>query len=230
MRATGFVAMGQGRKWNAAPVPRMKLESHASRSYAVQVTAAILLAMQIASIAVMAQAPIFQTAVSTASGILSCIDAFLIGALLYMSHRHSMQPSTLLSIYLPVTILFDAAKARSCFTRYDLDVSGSLLATVAALKFVLLVLEEVPKRTLFYNSGYVGKEAISGFWNRSVFWWLNTTLITGYRSLLVVDTLEELDPKFDSVVLLSRLDQVWKPSKMPPPPRPPWLMPLSQWG
>ena len=173
--------------------------------------------MQIASIAVMAEISTFQTAVSMTAATLSCVDGLLICTLIYMAHRHSLRPSTLLSIYLAVTIFFDAAKVLSYFTRYnDLQTNGSLLISIASVKFALLLLEEIPKRTLFYSTGDVGKEAVSGFWNRSVFWWVNSTLITGYRSLLVVDTLEQLDPKFDSAILLSRLDRVWTPSKIGP--------------
>jgi hypothetical protein len=78
-------------------------------------------------------------------------------------------------------------------------------------KIVLLLLEEVPKTNLlqrksseFANHGY---EAVSGLWNRSFFWWLNSTLVDGFRSILEIGSLEGIGPSFDSEKLHARLQK-----------------------
>lgn len=127
------------------------------------------------------------------------------GSLLYAEHRYSYSPSMLLSVYLSITILLDVAYVRSLFLRGSLDAISAVTSAALAAKLLILVLEEVPKRgpAVFRTS----KEFTSGLWNRSAFWWLNSTFLKGYYEFLRVDDLYSLDHHLDSHHLALKLDQ-----------------------
>nr|XP_036575809.1 ABC multidrug transporter [Colletotrichum truncatum]KAF6782442.1 ABC multidrug transporter [Colletotrichum truncatum] len=77
------------------------------------------------------------------------------------------------------------------------------------MKLLLVLLEEIPK------SGFPGpssKEEISGPVNRSVFGWLNPLFLLGSRDTLHVEDLGNIDRKFDSARLLSKLSSSWDSS------------------
>ncbi len=136
------------------------------------------------------------------------------GSLMYAEHRRSQRPSTLVSVYLSATILFDAAAARSLFLREggDARVLAAVETAVVVCKLVLLVLEETPKRGLLDAAAAaadVSDEATSGVWNRSLFWWLNSTLLRGFRSLLQIEHLSSLDGDLRSDTVLAELESKW---------------------
>lgn len=143
-----------------------------------------------------------------AAASLSVADVIVIGSLLYAEHRYSYSPSLLLSVYLSITILLDIAYVRSLFLRGSLDAIGAVTTAIIATELLVLVLEEIPKRgpAILKTS----KEISSGLWNRSAFWWLNSTFSKGYYSFLQVDDLYSLDHNLDSYRLASKLDQTWK--------------------
>jgi len=55
-------------------------------------------------------------------------------------------------------------------------------------------------------------ESTSGIFNRSVFWWLNSLFRRGFRALLAVEDLAEIDSKFSSRVLRDDLQHNWDSS------------------
>lgn len=131
-------------------------------------------------------------------------------------HRHSLRPSTLLSIYLSITVLFDIARARSYFRRPGMATHGGLLTGIAFFKASLAILEEVSKRSLFKSQrgrSSLGPECTSGFWTRSLFLWLNSTLFLGFRRILSADDLDDIGPKFSSARLLKKFELYWAASK-----------------
>jgi ATP-binding cassette subfamily C (CFTR/MRP) protein 1 len=130
------------------------------------------------------------------------------GSLLYAEHRYSYSPSMLLSLYLSITILLDIAIVRSLFLRGDLNTVAAVASAAVSAKLVILVLEEVPKRGS--TTTRTSKELSSGLWNRSVFWWLNSTLRRGFKSFLGMDDLSSLDHQLDSRFLASRINQTWE--------------------
>ncbi|KAK5996562.1 ABC multidrug transporter B [Cladobotryum mycophilum] len=174
--------------------------------------AVALLGVDLANIALWSSSPDFRSQTSLAAASLSCINALCIIAMLCAEHRHSVKPSTLLSLYLSITILFDIAQARSYFSRNGLRAIGALSVVVAILKLVLVLLEEVPKKSLVRKHDLcssLGREATSGFWSRSLFLWLNSTLLIGFRNIISVDTLEDMGPDFHSERLFAKFEPFW---------------------
>lgn len=134
--------------------------------------------------------------------------------MLNTEHLRSVQPSTLLSINFGITVFLDGIKARSYLLRVGLDNVGAAQIVVVAAKFALLLLEEVPKTPILANFGkFVGKEALSGFWSRSLFLWLNEIFVVGFRQNLTVEELGNLEPQFSTELLASQFKEAWDNSK-----------------
>lgn len=83
---------------------------------------------------------------------------------------------------------------------------------VVLLKLLLVILEEVPKRSL-YRSSYlqstVSSERASGFWNRSLFIWLNPLLVFGWFNNFTQDNLPAIGDEFASEKLFDHFQPYW---------------------
>ncbi|KAL2881878.1 hypothetical protein SGCOL_002614 [Colletotrichum sp. CLE4] len=74
----------------------------------------------------------------------------------------------------------------------------------------MILLESTEKRRILVSQhkGY-SKEVTSGTFNRSVFFWLTSLFINGYRNILRLDDLYPLDPKLASEPLYRKLADAW---------------------
>ncbi|KAK1984403.1 ABC transporter [Colletotrichum cereale] len=113
-----------------------------------------------------------------------------VGLLLWLSHERSVRPSFVLSTYLFLSTLLDTARAR----------------TLA----VMVLLESTEKRRILVpqHKGY-SKEVTSGTISRSVFFWLTSLFVNGYRNILRLGDLYSLDPKLASEPLSRKLANDW---------------------
>ncbi|KAJ3938533.1 uncharacterized protein N0V96_011260 [Colletotrichum fioriniae] len=135
------------------------------------------------------------------------------GKLLWLKLR-SVRPSLLLGGYLVLTIVLDTAHARTLWIRDGLTPIAGVFTASLAIKAVMLMLEETPKRGYLPDSEKdVAVECTTGVVSRSLFWWLNGLFFQGFRLLIGLEDLGPIDPKFDSTVLLGRLDRVWSRGK-----------------
>lgn len=151
----------------------------------------------------------------TASAI-SCLAALCLALMLSTGHRRSIQPSTLLSIYFFLTVFLDGIKARSYLLREGLDTVGATQVAITVVKFALLILEEIPKTSSLRNTRlrtFLGKEALSGFWSRVLFLWLNEIFIVGFRNILTVNDLGNLGPEFGTEKLVESFNVIWATGK-----------------
>lgn len=85
---------------------------------------------------------------STAGAALVLAASLFALPLSYAEHSHAHKPSTLLGIYLLLTLLFDVAQARTAWlsiTTPRQTALSRLLASSAALKVTILTLEALPK-------------------------------------------------------------------------------------
>lgn len=123
----------------------------------------------------------------------------MVGACLlsYVEHYYTVRPSTILSVYLFTSLLFDMTRARTLWLQ-GLDgpnrTIASLFAAAVAIKALILVYEALEKRHLLrpeYQS--YPPEAKSSIYNRSFFWWLNPLFRLGFGRVLEVEDLFVLD-------------------------------------
>lgn len=175
---------------------------------------AVLLGVEIASLGLWSRLPAVdvRSDASLAAFSLVCVGTLCIVAAVSLEHRHSFRSSALISLYLSLTALLDAVKARSFFLRPRLHAVGGLAAAAAAAKLALVLLQEVSKRTHIKDPALrrsLSKEATSGFWNRSLFLWLNSTFLLGFRTVLRIDDLGSLGDDFSADHLSARFEPVW---------------------
>lgn len=122
----------------------------------------------------------------------------------------SIRPSFVLDIYLFLSIIFDVARARTLWL-IGLDRTIPVIFTCSiALKSVMILLESTEKRTILkLQYKQYPLEATSGVFSRSIFWWLSSLFIQGYRNVLFLGDLFQLDRELYSESLYERLQFAW---------------------
>ncbi|KAM0558381.1 hypothetical protein ACHAPJ_005075 [Fusarium lateritium] len=128
-------------------------------------------------------------------------------SLSYMEHRNSRKPSKLIGGYLVITIILDIALVRTFWIR-SMRAIAAVFTSSFALKTLLLILEETPKRLVGEKEKI--HETSSGVVNRSFFWWLNGLFLQGSRDILETDDLEPIDEKFDTHHVIGPLEKRWE--------------------
>ncbi|QKX54680.1 uncharacterized protein TRUGW13939_01768 [Talaromyces rugulosus] len=150
--------------------------------------------------------PGIETRASLAADILNLVGAIGIGLVSWFHHRGSVKPSTLLAIFLGVSVILDIVRVRTLWLLRDVSHAAVVLTLALALKLCGLLLESLSKRKNLYlseNNGYAtsGPEPFIGFWIRVGFGWLLPTMRQGYHQILSVDDLPALDYRMKSDLL-----------------------------
>ena len=142
--------------------------------------------------------------------ILDLVAALAIVILADLEHIRSIRPSFLVSAYLFVTLLLDLARVRTAWLVPDNRAYSACLSATFAIKFALLVLENVEKRKWLVPSEKANSgESVSGPFNRGLFAWLNGLLRNGYSVLLTGDALPAIHEKLLSRELSTRFADSW---------------------
>ncbi|CAG7565483.1 unnamed protein product [Fusarium equiseti] len=175
------------------------------------ITSAIYAALQVVLLALVPSMKKLNTRFSLAAAILNLLAAFSILLLAHVEHVKSVRPSFLLTAYLFVTLLFDAARLR---TEWLVSLNVAYAATLSAstvFKLALLVLETVEKRkVLITGEKEISKESTSGPFSRGFFVWLNSLLISGWATVLTMNDLPTIYEKLASEKLAVRFGKAWK--------------------
>lgn len=179
--------------------------------YAKMALAAALTGLQIANAVLWWNSPL-DSILAKAAAIMSFVSAVGITILLFAGHVYFLHSPGFLGIFLSVTMLFDIAITRTYFKRHGLATLGKVHTTIPAIKLALVLLEEVSKRSLIRSEELrpsVSHEAVAGFWNRSVFFWVNSTLLIGFRSKITQSSLGDIGPQFGSERLQADFRHHW---------------------
>ncbi|PGH17633.1 hypothetical protein AJ79_00994 [Helicocarpus griseus UAMH5409] len=172
---------------------------------------------QLALVVLWSKEAAIKTRASVATAALNFIGSIVLAVLSYIEHIHSVKPSILLNSYVLCSLIFDAARTRTLWLMRDGQNIPILLTISLAIKAVILFLEAATKRKLLYRpfKAYP-PEATSGLYSRGLFWWLNSLFLKGFRQLLLLDDLFELDKHLHSEylrqILVPALEKVrqWK--------------------
>ncbi|RGP60633.1 hypothetical protein FLONG3_10802 [Fusarium longipes] len=137
---------------------------------------------------------------SIAGSCLALVASLLACALSYKEHSCTRKPSTLLNIYVLLTLLFDIVQARTAWLLIDGSSQQARLFTASvAVKAVILCLETIPKtRWIHWNAEEHSPEESSGVFSVGVFAWLNQLFMRGYRGVLKIEDLYPLDESMAS--------------------------------
>ena len=136
------------------------------------------------------------------------------GIILLLSHfedRKATKPSTLLNMYLVLSILFDAAEARTLWSLHGRHKHVAAVQSASiGVKIGMLLLEARQKGPyLLQPYRNYPPEAKSGFWNLTFVWWLNRLFITGFNKLMTTQDLFDIDRNLTSEVVGHRLKDAW---------------------
>lgn len=150
----------------------------------------------------------------------SALDLLSGLGLIFMSlleHARSPRPSILISFYLALTLLLDAAQTRTLWlaSRNQIEVTFSRLYTSAlALKALALLWESQNKtRWISWDTKEHSPEETSGLFGLGAFLWLNRLFLSGYAKVLTVGDLYPLDPAMCAETLEKRLARYWQNPK-----------------
>lgn len=159
-----------------------------------------------------------QRQVSIAASALGFLSTAALSLLSFQDHRKSLRPSTLISIYLLLSIVFDAVQCRTLFLLTSADGLHTIAAVLSAnlaVKVVVLLLEVKQKRNVLVPTWRsVPRETLSGVISRSLFWWLNDLLKRGFKSNLRLEILWPTNQSMDSEGLLDKLSGIWGRGKL----------------
>ncbi len=172
--------------------------------------AVAIIAVQIATVVFWYRSPL-NSRVALAAAALYFLSSIGIAIMTYASHTYFLHPIIVLAAYLNVTILFDLVTIYTYFHRTGLGTIARLTCCLPALKFLLVILEEVSKRSLVIagTRQSLSREATAGFWSRSTFLWINPLLLFGFRHVIDNDNLPDIGRQFDSKELYQNLKECW---------------------
>ncbi|KAL2673758.1 hypothetical protein Neosp_012202 [[Neocosmospora] mangrovei] len=125
-----------------------------------------------------------------AAAVLVFVNGFTLAFLSYAEHTRSVRPSTLINVYLLLTLLFDCAIARTLWLIEGTKLIAKVFTATVAIKFTVLVSEAWEKRSIL-RAQYqeLSPESTSGILGRSVFWWLNPLMKIGFGRPLTEEDL-----------------------------------------
>ncbi|KAH8681655.1 putative ATP-binding cassette transporter [Xylariales sp. PMI_506] len=177
---------------------------------------AIFIILQLALLALWTRDKSSKTYVSVPVAVVNLFVATLILGLSWLEHTRSIRPSTLLATYLFFTLLFDVVQVRTLWLQNAHTSLVGVFTCSAVVKATLLVLESKNKRRHLKTSyAQLPPESTSGIINRSVMWWLNELFHRGYRMLIPVDSLYQLDQSLSSDELAEKIGRAWKARTIP---------------
>ncbi|CAG8920353.1 unnamed protein product [Penicillium salamii] len=133
----------------------------------------------------------------TSAAVLAFLDGLLLLFLSHAEHTRSVRPSTIINVYILLTLLFDSVVARNLWLAgYNFTIAG-LFTSAIAIKLFVLTSEVWEKRPILLSQYQnLSPEATSGILSRSIFWWLNSLMRTGFARSL---TNHDLLPIHDSL-------------------------------
>lgn len=148
------------------------------------------------------------TTVIAASLVLA--DAIGLCFLSHAEHVRTVRPSTIINVYLFVTILFDIARTRTLWIDNAPKPIVAVFTATTGIKLAVSVIEALEKRKILLSQyQHQSPEATSGIYSRSFFWWLNTLMRAGYLQNLSDKDLYPIDEEMSSKVVKIRAHNTW---------------------
>ncbi|KAJ5401745.1 ABC transporter integral membrane type 1 [Penicillium crustosum] len=172
----------------------------ASINFALQLSLLVLWSVSVAS----------RTSTSIPSAALGLANSTIIIGLSYVEDIKSTCPSSLLTVYLLLSILFDATQARTLWLTHRVAIAA-VQSAIFGTKLTMLLLE-TRKKTSYLKSPYkeYPPEATSGIVNQSFVWWLNRLFLTGYQKIIESGDLFALEPGLGSGDAGKKLKVAWE--------------------
>ncbi|KAH0592836.1 hypothetical protein MHUMG1_09481 [Metarhizium humberi] len=153
-------------------------------------------------------APSTKTTLATVS--LTIAGFILFANLSYLEHTRSLRPSTLVTIYLGISILLDLARVRTLFFIPGSQSVAKVNLASFCVKLIIFALELTEKRRLLLPAWQdASPEAVGSVYNRVLFWWLNSLFMKGFRNLISINSLPALDTELLETANPTELVEKW---------------------
>lgn len=150
-----------------------------------------------------------RTRVSIPATVLSLSAVIAVAPLSYLEHHCSVRPSTLLNSYLALSIILDLPQARTFYLIPGGLPFAAVFSAALGVKSALLLLEARDKTScLMEPYQTLPTETTSGILSRSLFLWMNSLFLRGYRKVISFEDLGPIDDRLASS-LHQRLQEVW---------------------
>lgn len=176
----------------------------------LQLLLALFTILQATTLALWTTAPASQTRTSVAAATLSLAAAIGLACLSYFEHLHSIRPSSLINVYLLLTLPMDFAQVRTLWLRGSSSTVAAVFSSVSAVKLAILVAEAIEKHNSLLSpfENHV-PESTSGIYSRASFWWLNPLFLLGYKEVITNDSLLATDEKLMSEPVYRQFQRRW---------------------
>jgi hypothetical protein len=128
-----------------------------------------------------------RTKLTLAAAAVNFIAVFPLSVLSYFEHVFRVAPSFIIELYLLLTVLFDVVRVRTLWlmpASAHTQLAAAETATLA-IKVVLAIVEAARKDQLVFpavREKYT-VEQLAGFYGRSMFFWLGSTLWNGLSTI-----------------------------------------------
>lgn len=149
--------------------------------------------------------------VSIAAACISVASSIACCAVSYYEHAKSLRPSSLLNVFLMLSLVLDCAVTRTLWMS-SLDLAIRILFSVAlATKAMLVVLEAQGKQKSFIaDAKTMPPEETAGLYSRVVLAWVLPLLRAGFGKLLRPRDLFALDDKMTAQLLSEKFRKAWE--------------------
>lgn len=136
---------------------------------------------------------------------LSVVATLLVLVTSQAEHVRSHRPSTLLCVYLTVSISSDAIICRTLWLLPDAYTLASVSSGMLVVEVTVFIMELQGKRNhLIGIWRNLGPEATAGIVSRGLFWWLNELMIRGFKATLSMSSLHHLDSELQASLALDK--------------------------
>ncbi|KAF6805035.1 hypothetical protein CMUS01_14711 [Colletotrichum musicola] len=156
-----------------------------------------------------------------AFAIVAFVASVGLAPLIFLEHSRSISPSDLAIAYLIISLACDAVELATndhahvmlMPAKYSLDLP--MFANLG-IKFTLLWIENRGKRAILRDEHQQhSPEELGSVLNRTFFWWINSILAKGNRSILTEESLPPLDDKLSSKLRRQRALRAWDQRSKP---------------
>lgn len=151
-----------------------------------------------------------RTRATIASTSLDLVAVIALGILSPVEHVKSSRPSSIISVYLLLTTIFDIARVRTLWDIDNLHTVAAVFTAAFAVKCCLLVLETISKRARLRTPAT--PEQTSGIYGLSFFAWLNPLIHLGQKTNLTIDQLYPIDNYISSDAVFKKAESYWASS------------------
>ncbi|PGH20053.1 hypothetical protein AJ80_03703 [Polytolypa hystricis UAMH7299] len=160
---------------------------------------AVLAILQLVLLALWAQPSAERTRATLATLAISFVASLFSMWFSHLEHTRSIQPSTILNLYLLLATILDIPRARTLYYVESTQAIRILFTVTVVFRALLLIPECMYKASLL-KEGYKNQptEITSGILGQSLFLWLNPLLIHGNRALLTHESFPTIDEKLSS--------------------------------